>query len=286
MSFVKIKYILGKLKIEDPIGTMLYNWHNFDNNKIYDMFGGYFEGGGNDEGCFDEKIYVSYKNEKYLFSRYKDGYYIYYALHQNEKLGEQRCIMIIVETEIHNCNIHDLSYNDKCFAKKNIVIAQKTTGSDLLKLALLLVDKIKDRYKIKTISVQDNSAKFCKPGKRINLGMMLTLLTGHTWYGKYGFLPKDRIKQYQENKKIMDNIQMKDFPEIVKMVKKGFKKYGYTDEGTIDKLYNDNVKIKTFLSFLLDNYDITCEIFYDLYEDLYEKLGLHSFVGKSFIKNI
>ena len=53
-----------------------------------------------------------------------------------------------------------------------------------------------------------------------------------------------------------------------------------------DNYYNDNRRIKSFLKKLLDNYDNHCELFYYFYEDLYMKLKLFNFMGKSFIKDI
>jgi hypothetical protein len=140
-----------------------------------------------------------------------------------------------------------LSYDDKCFADKN----GKWSGSDLLQIAFQIIDKIKDMYNIKTITLMDNSQKFCKEGKNIDLGLMLTLLTGDTWYGKYGFRPKEKLlaDHYEKNKKIMKNKKLADIPYF-------------------------------------KNYDTSCEKFYEFYSKLASKLGIIPMRGISFIKYI
>ena len=49
---------------------------------------------------------------------------------------------------------------------------------------------------------------------------MITLLTGDTWYGKYGFLPIDEalIPYYENNKKIMNTITINDI-DLIKYLK-------------------------------------------------------------------
>jgi hypothetical protein len=289
----KAKYIFTKLKIKEPLRTAIHNMHFIGEKEFYKMFNtrtNYQKGGE-----YDEEIYITYKNNKFLFSRFNDGDYMYYALHENENLNNSTCIMIIIEKEIHNCSIQTLSYDDKCFEKQITKYNNKYTGSDLLKLALKLIDKIKDRYKLKTITLQDNAQKYCGKNKKINLGMMLTLITGNTWYGKYGFLPKEKDKRslYDTNKKIVETTRMKDVPILKVMIEKALNKYYKNNKKIINSVmetYNEYLKhdkrIKSFLSYLLEYYEITCEMFYDFYEELYSKMNLTNFYNKSFIKKI
>ena len=45
-----------------------------------------------------------------------------------------------------------------------------------------MLQKYHKKLKIKNITLTDNSAKYCKNAKdSIQLSLMLTLLTGHTW---------------------------------------------------------------------------------------------------------
>ena len=83
--------------------------------------------------------------------------------------------MIIVEKDINNCSIAGLSYYDNCFTDKKKGNESKWSGSDLLKIAFKLIEKIKDRYKIKTVTLTDNEQKFCRKGKQIDLLLTLNL---------------------------------------------------------------------------------------------------------------
>ena len=57
-------------------------------------------------------------------------------------------------------------------------------------------------------------------------------------------------------------------------------------EETLEKYYEHNKRLKSFLSYILEYYDDTCELFYDFYENLYSQLNLQNFQGKSFVKKI
>jgi len=67
-----------------------------------------------------------------------------------------------------------------------------------------MLKKYHKKLNIRHITLTDNSLKFCDSIKKsIKLSLMLTLLTGHTWYGKYGFRPFDDDNNY--NKILLDN---------------------------------------------------------------------------------
>lgn len=290
-NFTYAKHIFERLKIKDPIKTIIYNYPSFDkelfkkvfnNKKIINQYGG-----------GDKDTYITYKNEKFLFSRVDDDGYLFYALY--EVGGNRECIMIVVEKDINNCSIAGLLYDDKCFADKKIEKGEKWSGSDLLKIAFKLIEKIKDRYKIKTITLTDNAQKFCRKGKQIDLGLMLTLISGDTWYGKYGFRPKDKNlhKAYEKNKEIMKNTKTSDVPYFKEMLEKSLKKYYKNDKklqeeilGKYNEYCDENKKLKNFLSLLLNYYDATCEMFYEFYIDLASKLGITKMKGENFIRKL
>jgi hypothetical protein len=73
-----------------------------------------------------------------------------------------------------------------------------------MKIALKLILKIKDNYKIKYIQLSDNSVKYCNKKHQIDLSMMMTLITGTTWYGKYGFIPLKKNLQIIFNSSVFD----------------------------------------------------------------------------------
>jgi hypothetical protein len=77
---------------------------------------------------------------------------------------------------------------------------------------------------------------------------MLTLLTGNTWYGKYGFRPIkiennkyiiDNLlnNEYEKNLKKMNNIKISDF-DFIKYIKKTY------DQNLI-KIANDLLKVES-----------------------------------------
>jgi len=82
----------------------------------------------------------------------------------------------------------------------------------------------KDRFGIEMIILADNSLKKCH-NENIQLGNMLTLLTGETWQktkfyfvfwqlkysnNKY-IIDEHHSKLYEKNKHIIDNIKINDF---------------------------------------------------------------------------
>jgi hypothetical protein len=50
---------------------------------------------------------------------------------------------------------------------------------------------------------------------------------------------------------------------------------------TLEDYYKHDKKLKSFLSYILEYYENTCEIFY---EELYKKIGLKDFTNTTFIK--
>jgi len=147
-------------------------------------------------------------------------------------------------------------------------------------LALLVLDKIKNRYGINSIYLTDNSVKICRD-KKIKLHKMLILLTGTTWYGKYGFIPSDKIfrQKFIENKKIIDNTYLKDIVELKDYIIKSYYKSKSTKN--LDDLINNyeealklNVSISYYLTYLKK------------YEILFNDLKLTSMKNQQFVKKI
>ena len=242
-------------------------------------------------------IDISHNNINYRFNmsftKYLNTYKLY-QLHQLNSKDESipSCIIVSVEKnpkEIKNiCHIQSIEYNKNCMPRLEL----NNKGSTLLKIALKLINTIKNRYKIHKIDLMDNSVKSCN-GKRIRLNMMLTLLTGTTWYGKYGFYPKN--KEYREffnnNKKIMDKIMLSDVPQLKELIIKAHKKSkSKINMDSIIKNYmkaiDEKASLKSFLKWFLKEYDQRCEIFYYFYHELYRELKLIDMYGETFIKDI
>lgn len=293
MYFLYARHIFERLKIKEPMKTLLYNYQFFDKKQFEKIFGN--KKIKNQYGGGDKNTILTYKDNKFIFSRVDDDGYLYYTLYQEDNDDNQMCIMIMIEKDEKNCSIHSLSYDDKCFSGKSIEDNNKWSGSDLLKIAFMLINKIKIKYKLKSITLTDNSQKFCKNGKYIDFGLMLILISGDTWYGKYGFYPKDKNlrKTYENNKNIIKTTKLQDVPYFRNMLEITVKKYYKNNKEiqdqiikTHDEHYEVNTRLKSFLSYLLEYFDITCEMFYDFYLVLSSKLGITRMYGVNFIKYI
>jgi len=86
---------------------------------------------------------------------------------------------------------------------------------------------------------------------------MLTLVSGYTWYGKYGFRPVDveTIKYYNKNK--MTKLNEKVIENAKKFIEK-----------------QQTLLVKDYLSKFIEEYDKTCNYFNDL--------GLYDFYRHTF----
>ena len=280
--------LLTKLEVLHPLSTFYHNYNGCTDTDACKYFIDITEqkGGGKSD---PEKIIIEYKNDSYKFVKideYEDA--IHYALHQKDN-KTNRCIVIILEKDIQNCAITELYYNPNCFKDKSY------KGRNLLELALDFVDFLTKRYDIKTITLKDNSSKICNRDIHIKLWLMATLTTGDTWYGKRGFIPIDELEKqfYKKNKKIMTNTRMQQISFFKKMffdsVYKFHKKN--TDianelEGLYKHYYDNDRKLKSFLSFFLSEYDIACVIFNDFCGILYDKLHIRGMYGVSYIKHL
>ena len=220
-----------------------------------------------------KKLKVTYNDHEYVFNEAMDENY--YVLYSKDDL---ECVAIIIDKKDRYAEIHGIGNYKSCLDDINTNI-----GSTLLKITLKLVKKYKDKLDIKKILVTDNSLKKCN-NKNIKLSMMLTLLTGDTWYGKYGFIPEEEIlkRKYENNKKIINMIRLKDI-DLIKYLK-----MTNLCEKVIDKSKqfiekHKTLLIKDYLSRFLKEYDNTCEYFYDFYEHLFDDLGLYNFHRQIFV---
>jgi hypothetical protein len=223
-------------------------------------------GGGND-------LIIEYEGNPYTYTQINDEYY--YILYSKDEFD---CVSIIIDKENKVGEIHGIGNYKSCLADTNVNI-----GSKLLKITIELFKQNKNYFEINKIILTDNSIKQC--GKEnIKLAHMLILLTGNTWYGKYGFRPinnnnyeynKILNEKYNNNQLIIDNITIKQ-ANILYYIK-------MTNDATIifasQKIFetNENLLLKDFLKKFLRNYDNTCYFFSLFYEQLYSDLGLENF---------
>lgn len=140
------------------------------------------------------------------------------------------------------------------------------------------------------ITLTDNSLKKCN-NKNIKLSLMLTLLTGDTWYGKYGFRPIEiydnkyiiadlNNNYYENNKKTMNKIKISEI-NLMKFIKMTNNTNLITASKKIITDY-PSMLLKDYLSKILKDYDKLCENFITFYEILYNELGLFNFYKQTF----
>ena len=317
MKEFAIEYILHKLNVKDPKTTYCridkfsklldnFSYDNYKKNlKKYKIseFGTnknipapidvkkYMESQKNSQEKI-KNISILYKKIVYNFDIYHDSesshIQLYRPQDKNDKISHS-CIHIIVDKKHGKSEIHNLFYDNGCLPSAEL---NDKSGSTLIKLALLVLDKIKNRYGINSIYLTDNSTKNCR-NKKIKLHKMLTLLTGTTWYGKYGFIPSDKLlrQKFIENKKIIDNTYLKDIVQLKDYIIKSY--YKSKSSKNLDDLINNyeealkyNVKLSFYLTYFMKNYDSNCIIFYYFYEKLFDDLKLTTMENQQFIKKI
>lgn len=223
----------------------------------------------------DKKLTINFSGKEYTFYLLDSeiGSYVLYS-----KDHTNHCVTIIIDKEKRRANIMELSPSDGC-------ITSSKPGMKLVLIALNLLIKYKDQFNLKEVTVVDHSYKKC--GKvNIKLEKMATLLTGETWYGKFGFRPyafdtvndvyyKDSASLYSFNKKTMNTTKVKEFD-----LAKYFKKDDIPTEiyllikEKIDK--NPEMLVKDLLSwFMHSDFEKHCTYFAKTYENIARALNLN-----------
>jgi hypothetical protein len=223
-----------------------------------------------------KKLKITYEDNEYIFEEAMDkNYYVLWSKDEIE------CSTVVIDKENGYAEVHNISNYEACLATTNTNI-----GSTLLRITIAMLKKYKDKLNVKKIVLTDNSVKKCG-NKNITLSTMMILLTGDTWYGKYGFRPREErfIKKYNNNKTIINSIKLEDIDLIKYLNKTELSK----DIIKISKKFiKDHPKmlLKDYLTKFIKDFDKTCEYFYNFYEDLFDDLGLYDFRGRTFILDI
>lgn len=280
-SVSKLSYILKKFDINNSskiafdtcyngynelYKRLLYNKNVYNNIQI---------GGG--------KYKHIYNNIKFKFKHIEDDEMHYIKMYTKK---EPECVIILISKGDNEGVIQSITNNKDCIRGKNDVTK---IGSLLLKSSLDFIKKYRDNFKIKKLTLTDNAYKKC--GKTtINLGLMLTLITGTTWYGKYGFKPenKELFKQFKKNKKIMSEIKLKDCYFLRNLIINEFNKIK-PDKLHIENImsvYNKSLEkdmlLKDFIKIFLVKYDKMCNLFSKFYVRLSQIIGLRDFRNETF----
>ena len=219
----------------------------------------------------NNKLKIEYNNKIYIYDEtMHNDYYVLFSKNEDE------CVSVIIDKNNNIAEIHGIGNYNSCIDDINTNVR-----SILLQITIKMIRKYKDKYKINKIILTDNSIKQCQnlqSNKSIKLSMMLTLLTGHTWYGKYGFRPleKDLLQKYENNINIMNNIKLKDI-NFIKYLEKTSLTKDMIEESKIYIYNHSSMLLKDYLSKFIKQFDKTCLLFYNFYEDLYIDIKLYNF---------
>ncbi|ATZ81174.1 hypothetical protein BMW23_1131 [Bodo saltans virus] len=252
-------------------------------------------------------VNVIFEGVDFEFSKYRDDEYSMFALNAKNNVN---CLLIRINKGEKSAEILGIGYYPFCFTNKQIKhFKGKTNGSLLLKLALKLVNDVKEHYNLKKITIQDNSQKKCHDFN-IDLSKMYILMHGETWYGNHGFIPYDSankiehkfgIKMYKQNKEIMNKITVKEIPQLKKYIINSYNNIVTDNNHTnfynlllqkeeivemYNKYKNRGKLLKDLIKNFLIKYDKSCLLFYSFYEQLFNDINLYDFHGKYYTKFI
>ncbi len=282
-----IKYLLCH-----KTGTNKYIQKHYGHYKIFieqtgnDLLNKHFGGGK----ILTPEFSVTFDGNKYNF--YKDeidnDFFILYSLDNKNK-----CVVIEIDQKNQIATIQDIQSEKNCTYNKHKV------GSTLLQITLKLLLKLSlnKKYNIKIIILSDDSHKYCPAIKEnIDMKIMNTLLTGHTWYGAYGFRPvkykNDKLildqtlnEKYNQNIIIMNKLKISDIDLYSYFANIKFIETNqlYAIKQIISK--NPDMLLKDFLSNMLKDFDSSCKLFNEFYMKLHDDIGLKNtgtFYGYSF----
>jgi len=195
------------------------------------------------------------------------------------------CVAFFIDKQNKSVIIEDLMHYDDCY-RHNVKLRNRSlkgTGTIMMKIVIELCKT----FGIKKIELSDRSYYRCTDGtSTINLSEGHTLSNGVPWYSTFGFLPlfdidKDR---YEYNKRVIERAKVKDM-DWEKLIKKLIKlphfkkKYNKLFESQIIPLIetNMNEKFSVFAKYLMYNY---CELFSDMYLEMFNMLGLQQYSKK------
>ena len=265
---------------KNNINTSFTNNIIITNNEFYKKFISRRENqiGG------QKTINFIYHNKTYDIDHYDETDRHTYELTPKTKNGQSCFIIIIPKNEkTKYAYLENISSYEDCLHVGHL---RNGRGSHLLKVVLAFIDSIKTKYELKYIQLQDNSNYLCKDKGKIELSSLYMLTQGNTWYGKYGFKPfdpeseslhLDNYVNYLVNIKLVNilKIECTNLYELIVQTTHINKNEILTNDKItkIFKKYNKKT-IKEFFTDFLKNYDLTCDIFYDIYKNFMEHNGI------------
>lgn len=231
-------------------------------------------------------VELVYNGETFKFEENEENYWTLYDRDNRE------CVVIGIDPSGHEAHINNINADTtKC---GNTILTDQ--GSHLFKITLRFLKEHRTKFNINKITLKDNAEKLCpSSGEMIHLAEFLTLLTGHTWYGKYRFRPIDSYvrREYRQNRDIMDSARLKDidFSVILRKLNKlkaehfiRQDQYDYFME-VYTRLQDSNPLVKDLLQeiFNTTSYDFICSVFSKLKHDFFSLLGLSIHTNVSYI---
>lgn len=199
---------------------------------------------------------IKYKGVKYVFQQEVDEEMQMLTLRQNMDLSMSTCIHILLDPLYNYAYVENISNLEGCL-KRGVLINKG--GNDLVKLMILYLHKVKDKYNIKYIQLRDTSTKFIN-GESIVLRMFMYLTQGKTWYEKFGFVSceidttdkivfdKNNDKKKLVQWKLYVTKKIKDLMITKKKIKSIFLNY-------------DNKKAKLFFIKIIENENMSVKDF-------------------------
>ena len=128
---------------------------------------------------------IKYKGTKYVFQQSIDGDRYMISLRQNMNPNMSECLLILIDPLDNYAYVENISNLEGCLQRG---IVTNKGGNDLVKLMILYLHKVKDKYNIKYIKLSDTATKYIN-GESIVLRNLMYLTKGYTWYEKFGFIP-------------------------------------------------------------------------------------------------
>jgi hypothetical protein len=260
---------------------------------------------------FKNYLIQTYGNPTELTIEHKDKIFTFMQSEIDEEnyilysTDEFECVVILINKSDKVAEIHGIDNYETCVST---TLSNISVGSILLLNTINMLIKYKNKLNINKIMLVDNSLTKCNK-INIEFSTMMILLTGHTWYGKYGFRPIDSFSyeldtinnnKYNNNINIMNTITITQ-ANLLYYIKLTNKESLIND---VTNLLNSNPDylLSSFVASFLNNFDETlsflqkkirllwkttfpnetCKYFNMFYKELFYSIGLTNFRGQSF----
>ena len=236
----------------------------------------------------------TYNNYKFKVDVNRDENYITLSIisHENEY---DICGTILIDQNDGLAAIQTVRRFTECTVPKFNKL--DGMGTLILSFVLHIIDRYKDKLRIKRILLTDNSTRECDNCEsKIILADMYFLQYGDTWYGKRGFRPyheEDKVmtrqlqNYYGKNRDIIKNTLTSDI-DLIDVIDNAIKEYNLNiDTNEIFKIIKNNSDqpLRRTIT-LLNNLSGTCCLFSIIQRDLINKLNMYSFYKHSFYKDL